>query len=163
MGNKKNIMEFPMKNKNCSLEEKIKKYPQIHQRFELLIDIIEDAEGELDKANAAEERVIQELQQMGKEALQHWANEKEIQKARQFREINKQDVIKNKGKKKIYWYTTYGEISICESRFTKNNILDRPFSYSADIQCRGYSVPLQRRMTDFGADDSFAKASAKMD
>jgi len=56
-----------MKNKNCSLEERIKKYPQIHQRFD------EDAEGELDKANAAEERVIQELQQMGKEALQHWA------------------------------------------------------------------------------------------
>jgi len=67
------------------------------------------------------------------------------------------------GTQLIYWYTTYGEISICESRFTKNNILDRPFSYSADIQCRGYSAPLQRRMTDFGADDSFAKTSAKME
>jgi len=90
-----------MKNKNFSLEERIKKYPQLHQRFELLLDIVEDAEAELDKANAAEERVIQELKQMGKEALQHWANEKESQKTRQFREINKQDVIKNKGKKKI--------------------------------------------------------------
>ncbi len=49
-----------------------------------------------------------------------------------------------------------------ESRFIQNNNLNRPFSYSAEIQCRSYSSPLQRRMTDFGSDDSFKKASKKM-
>lgn len=38
----------------------------------------------------------------------------------------------------------------------------RPFSLSASVICRGYSLPLQRRMTDFGADQSFAKAVGKM-
>ena len=38
----------------------------------------------------------------------------------------------------------------------------RPFSESAEVDCRGCSIPLQRAITDFGADDSFAGASAKL-
>jgi hypothetical protein len=39
----------------------------------------------------------------------------------------------------------------------------RPFSLSAGLKPRAYSLPLQRRMTDFGADESFSKASEKME
>ena len=153
-----------MKNKSLDLQERLEKHPQIKQRFEALLDIIEDADGDLDKANAAEERVIQELQQMGREAIEYWAKIKEEKKAEKYIENNKgKGKIKNKGKKRIYWYTTFGEVSIYESRFTKNQKLHRPFSYSADVYCRAYSEPLQRRMTDFGADESFAKAAAKME
>ncbi len=152
-----------MEDKKLSFEERLKQHPQLHQRFESLLDIVEDAKGDLDKANTAEERVIQELRQMGKVAIEHWAEVKESQKTKQYREADNNGNIINKGKKKIWWHTTYGEISVNESRFTLNNVLNRPFSSSADIQCRGYSAPLQRRMTDFGADDSFAKASAKME
>ena len=39
----------------------------------------------------------------------------------------------------------------------------RPFSHSAEVECRGCSIPLQRAITDFGADDPFAGgASAKL-
>jgi Uncharacterised protein family (UPF0236) len=39
----------------------------------------------------------------------------------------------------------------------------RPFSESAEVDCRGCSIPLQRTITDFGADDSFGRgASAKL-
>jgi Uncharacterised protein family (UPF0236) len=38
----------------------------------------------------------------------------------------------------------------------------RPFEETADVVCRSYSLPLQRAMTDFGADESFAKASTKL-
>jgi len=38
----------------------------------------------------------------------------------------------------------------------------RPFSLSADVKARAYSLPLQRRMTDFGADLSFSRACEKM-
>ena len=38
----------------------------------------------------------------------------------------------------------------------------RPFSSSAQIHCRGYSLPLQRAITDFGADVSFAKITEKL-
>lgn len=35
----------------------------------------------------------------------------------------------------------------------------RPFSESAEISCRGYSLLFQRRVTDFGAEKSFEKAA----
>lgn len=39
----------------------------------------------------------------------------------------------------------------------------RPFSESAEVECRGCSMPLQRTITDFGADDSFVRgATAKL-
>lgn len=40
--------------------------------------------------------------------------------------------------------------------------LIRPFSLSAGLQSRSYSLPLQRRITDFGADASFSRASEKL-
>jgi len=38
----------------------------------------------------------------------------------------------------------------------------RPFSQSARVQSRGYSTPLQRRITDFGADVPFGKVPKKL-
>jgi hypothetical protein len=38
----------------------------------------------------------------------------------------------------------------------------RPFSAAAAVVCRGYSLGLQRVLTDFGADHSFAQAVAKV-
>src|SRR5437764_12692179 len=38
----------------------------------------------------------------------------------------------------------------------------RPFSESAEVECRGYSAGLQRAMTDMGAEDAFAGAAAKL-
>jgi len=38
----------------------------------------------------------------------------------------------------------------------------RPFCRAAGVQCRSYSQPLQRRMTDFGADAAFGQVPAKL-
>lgn len=38
----------------------------------------------------------------------------------------------------------------------------RPFSESAQVSCRGYSLLLQRRLTDFGAEKSFARAAEQV-
>lgn len=40
--------------------------------------------------------------------------------------------------------------------------IERPFSATAGVNCRGRSLPLQRVMTDFGADHPFAPAAAKL-
>lgn len=40
--------------------------------------------------------------------------------------------------------------------------LHRPFSRAAEIRCRGYSGPLQRAITDFGADNAFARVGDKL-
>jgi hypothetical protein len=49
-----------------------------------------------------------------------------------------------------------------ERCFLEEGGLIRPFCRSADVKCRGYSQPLQRRITDFGSDVPFGKISFKL-
>lgn len=53
-------------------------------------------------------------------------------------------------------------MSIEERTFLKAGQLVRSFSTRAGVKCRGYSGVLQRRITDFGAEKSFAKAVQQM-
>jgi hypothetical protein len=57
-----------------------------------------------------------------------------------------------------------GKIEIDEQIYThgRRGPQIRPFCESAEVECRGYSEALQRAMTDFGADDAFAGAAAKL-
>jgi hypothetical protein len=49
-----------------------------------------------------------------------------------------------------------------EQTFVVQGLLHRPFSQSAGVKNHGYSSPLQRCLTDFGADESFAYAVEKV-
>jgi hypothetical protein len=64
-----------------SLEERLNKHPVLKARMESLLDVVENTAGDLEKANAAEKRVIQELQQMGNEVLHSWARTQEQKKS----------------------------------------------------------------------------------
>ena len=55
------------------LLQRIKRHPLLRARVESLLGVMEDAEGGLEKADAAERRVIGELRQMGNEVLTEWA------------------------------------------------------------------------------------------
>ena len=55
------------------LLQRIKRHPLLHARVESLLGVVEDAGGDLEKADAAERRVIEELRQMGNEVLTEWA------------------------------------------------------------------------------------------
>jgi hypothetical protein len=55
------------------LLQRINRHPLLRARFESLLGVVEDAGGDLEKADAAERRVIEELRQMGNEVLAEWA------------------------------------------------------------------------------------------
>ena len=55
------------------LLERLNRHPVLRARMESLLGVVEDAAGDLEKADAAERRVIEELRQMGHEALTAWA------------------------------------------------------------------------------------------
>ena len=80
-----------------SLEERLESHPHLRERFEALLGIVEDAAGDLDKADAAEQRVIEELRRMGSDALHAWASGKEQEKEQQAREG--EDPVSGHGKK----------------------------------------------------------------
>lgn len=59
------------------LEERLRAYPELRARFEALLEIVENADGTVVKADEAEERVIQEMRQLGRSAVQGWAERKQ--------------------------------------------------------------------------------------
>lgn len=81
---------------NDSLDKRLRKHPHLKNRIEQLIKIVENADGDLEKADEAEKRVIEELRRMGNEVLHDWAINREKIGAE---ETNKKGFIKN-GKKK---------------------------------------------------------------
>jgi hypothetical protein len=60
-----------------TLEERLKEYPELRARFEEMLGIVENADGVIVKADDAEERVMQELRQLGRSAVQSWAERKQ--------------------------------------------------------------------------------------
>ena len=75
-----------MNDQKRTLEERLQAHPHLRNRVLQILNIAEDAEGKIDKADDAEQRVIEELQKLGQEVLQNWAVGKEEQKVAQLKE-----------------------------------------------------------------------------
>lgn len=58
-----------MTDKKVSFEERFKEYPNLRSRVESMLNIVEDASGNIDRADEAEQLLTDEICQMGKEAL----------------------------------------------------------------------------------------------
>lgn len=60
------------------------------------------------------------------------------------------------------WFTTFGPVEVEEQllRLGRRGAELRPFSREAGVTHRSYSRPLQRVLTDFGAEHSFARAAS---
>jgi|APMed6443717190_1056831.scaffolds.fasta_scaffold129987_1 hypothetical protein len=83
--------------KRNNLENRLNKHPHLKGRIERLLEILENADGDVKKADEAEKLVMEELRKMGNEALHDWAlnrEEKEVEV------IRKNKGLKNNGKKK---------------------------------------------------------------
>jgi hypothetical protein len=79
-----------------SFEERTKDLPEVRARVERMLDLIENAAGDVEKAAEAEQRVTEELRQMGNEVLHGWARRQEQKKEEKF---NNKDGVNRKGKK----------------------------------------------------------------
>ena len=64
--------------------------------------------------------------------------------------------------KKLCWHTTFGDITVEEPQYRRASQRLRPFAQSAKVSNRGCSRPLQRVVTDFGADVAFAQVMDKL-
>ena len=82
--------------KENSLEKRLNKHPHLKNRIEQLLKIVENADGDLKKADEAEKRVIEELRKMGNEVLYDWASNREKQEVET---VNKKG-LRGNGKKK---------------------------------------------------------------
>jgi Uncharacterised protein family (UPF0236) len=70
----------------------------------------------------------------------------------------------NGRKKRLYWYTCFGQITVREQTYRRGRggPQVRPFAEGAVVRCRAYSQPLQRMITDFGAEVAFGRVPEKL-
>lgn len=85
-----------MKNK-LSLEERLSDNPELLKRFEKIAALVENAGGEVVRADDAELRAIQEVRLLGAEIMRGWACRQNRQVGKNFEEKT-EDVYRN-GKK----------------------------------------------------------------
>jgi len=64
--------------------------------------------------------------------------------------------------KKLWWRSTFDIIEVEERLFRTGTRVIRGFSEQAGVTCRSLSRPLQRVITDFGADLPFGQVNAKL-
>lgn len=57
------------------LLHRLNAHPVLKARMSNLLDVVENSAGDLKRADAAEQRTIEEMRQMGLEVLENWAAE----------------------------------------------------------------------------------------
>jgi hypothetical protein len=62
-----------------SLEERLHKHPALRARLEAILDMVEDESGQFQRADDAEEFLINQLRSLGQEVLQQWATTEQQQ------------------------------------------------------------------------------------
>lgn len=55
---------------------KLQEHPELQERFEGVMELVDNAHGDTLTADDAEQRVVEELQLLGRDALQCWAKRK---------------------------------------------------------------------------------------
>lgn len=63
-----------------SLEARLKAYPELRAKMETMLNMIENAGGDVEKAAVAEQRVIDTLRELGNDVLQRWAHRQQEKK-----------------------------------------------------------------------------------
>ena len=56
---------------------RLQRHPELQAKFDALLDVVENAAGDANKADEAEQRVFEELRLMGQQAIQAWAERKQ--------------------------------------------------------------------------------------
>jgi Flp pilus assembly CpaE family ATPase len=67
-----------------SFEHRLNAHPELRAKFEVLLSVVENAQGDLIRADAAEQRVVEEIRQLGQTALQEWATRQQEQQSEAF-------------------------------------------------------------------------------
>jgi hypothetical protein len=78
---------------------RLNQHPELRERMESLLKVVENAAGDCIKADDAERHVIEELRKMGNDALHAWANKSASKAAETL--CNQEVKLHKNGKKKF--------------------------------------------------------------
>ncbi len=81
-----------------NLEERLLAHPHLCERIEALLNVVENSASDVETADLAEERVMEEVRQIGHQALSSWAerqHQKQVELLRSDRPQVRQHLKKN--------------------------------------------------------------------
>ncbi|GFO74007.1 hypothetical protein BPLS_P0406 [Bathymodiolus platifrons methanotrophic gill symbiont] len=94
---------------NKSFIARLNQHPKLRERVESLLNVVENTTGDCIKADDAEQHVIEEIRQMGNDALHCWGSIAADREAKQLRE--QRPGLHGNGKKKalceIQWVVEF--------------------------------------------------------
>lgn len=67
-----------------NVEARLQAYPGLRAKIEMMLNIIENAGGDVEKAAVAEQRVIDAVRELGHDVLQRWAHRQQHTKDAEF-------------------------------------------------------------------------------
>jgi hypothetical protein len=143
------------------LLERLNQRPDLKSRIEAILELAESEGGELRTADQIEELLIEELRRLGNQTMEDWARGAHDRVAA---EMKKKDPSCYPGKKKtLKWWCVFGLVEVQESiwRSPTSSYL-RVFADRIGVTNRGRSRRLERALTDFGSEHSFAKANFRL-
>ena len=92
------LLTFHIFDEIFGLVERLGEHPILRKRFEAILDIAENTNGDVITADEAEQRAIEEVRQLGNEMLHDWAKKRVTESAK---ELKKQEnKVMGHGKKK---------------------------------------------------------------
>lgn len=80
----KHFKEFERQSGKRNLLERLERQPELKERFEMILDIVENAAGDVEKADEAERRAIEAVRQLGNEIVQGWAQRQHQKKENEY-------------------------------------------------------------------------------
>ena len=146
-----------------SLDERFADKPHVRQRLLEIADLIDELVAQGGTAHEAEARAIDKIRKLGNGILTEWAEKSESAAVAKARACDPK-LQPYRKPKTLSWHSTCGEIRLLEQRLRqgRGGAQVRPFCQQAQISQRECSLPLQRALTDFGADHSFMEATQKV-
>ena len=75
----------------------LREHPELRERVVSIAAAVENADGDLKEADAAEERLVEEMRDFGRAALQSWADRR-VEATE--REMRQDPLVRHQGKKK---------------------------------------------------------------
>jgi len=141
--------------------EQLRSHPVIAARFQSILATVRNAEGPLKTFDEVEGLVVAEMRQLGKAAVCAWAVRAE---ERVGQELKAQDpTVRSRKKKTLGWWCVFGWVAVRDRVWrSRSRSYIRPLPGRLGVTPRGLSRRLQRVLTDFGCEHSFAKVVARV-
>lgn len=141
--------------------ERLRQRPALLARFQNILELADNADSPLKTADEVEELLIQELRQLGHSSMTHWAAQAEQRVSTELKTGN--PTVRSRKKKTLTWWCVFGLVTVRDRVWrTAGQSYLRPLPDRLGVRSRGRSRRLDRVLTDFGCEQSFARATGSV-